>query len=164
MRTASRATARCAGAPSRLHWPASGRAEGLPASNRPSRALTWKDARHRLVDPRHRDLPALGARATGSRRPASRLSGAMYMSMRWPSAPAGSRHWCSPRPGHARSSQRPSKPPEAHALLEHAGEQALVAGHLLALPAREAGHDRADAILDGRTIRRHRECRAVRFH
>ncbi|WP_413894708.1 hypothetical protein [Pantoea ananatis] len=39
-RTACRATARCAGAPISANWPPTARADGLPASNRPSRILT----------------------------------------------------------------------------------------------------------------------------
>ena len=41
---------------------------------------------------------------------------------------------------------------EVHPVLQHPGQQALVAGHLLALPAGEAGHHRGDSFGDGGAI------------
>ena len=113
-------------------------------------ALHTQDLRHRIVDPRHRQCPGPrpceqifvdrlpGVRChvhvdPGRQRLRAAFIGAAgHLAVRIP--------------------VRDDEAPEIHAVLEHTGNQRLVAGHLLALPAGEADHDGGDTFCDGGTI------------
>ncbi len=150
-RTASRATARCSGAPSNSYWPDSSRSDGLPASNRPSLPLTRRILRHRIVDPGHRDRARLGARQQVFVDRLPRVGRHVHVD-----------------PGHQRLRAAfigaagdlavgipvgDDEAAEIHPVFQHAGDQRLVAGHLHALPAGKADHHGRHTFGNRRAVR-----------